>query len=208
MLIVGFVSPLLVFNSATCFFSDSEEHRAAEADRRLSAPQSGCWQDSSGRSVTCTLTAPPALHHPTPTRERWRFSRNLNTFPLLRWHNSRVEGFVGGILNPAQLWLTLNAETNGSALHLHAEHFEKLHFQLSKEFELDHMTGLLLIYPLCVLHIVEVSSLQMNPQNPDKFLVCLCLQQSSREILLRVLEDLKNIQQQPDWYVMKILLQC
>lgn len=45
----------------------------------------------------------------------------------------------------------------------HAAHFEKLHFQLSKEFELDHMTGVLLIYPSCVLHIVEVSSQQMNP---------------------------------------------
>lgn len=67
---------------------------------------------------------------------------------------------VGGILQPVQLCVT---ECGCSALRFHAAHFEKLHFQLSKEFELDHMTGLLLIYPSCVLHIVEVSLLQMNP---------------------------------------------
>ncbi|XP_029691778.1 testis-expressed protein 47 isoform X2 [Takifugu rubripes] len=55
-------------------------------------------------------------------------------------------------------------------------HFEKVHFQLSKEFELDHMTGQLLIYPSCVLHIVE----------------------SSREVLLCVLKDLKKLQQHPN----------
>ncbi|XP_035513937.1 testis-expressed protein 47 [Morone saxatilis] len=55
-------------------------------------------------------------------------------------------------------------------------HYEKLHFQLSKEYMRDHMTGLLLIYPSCLLHIIE----------------------SSREVLISVLKDLQEIQQQPD----------
>lgn len=46
--------------------------------------------------------------------------------------------------------------TIGSAVCFYTAHFEKVHFQLSKEFELDHMTGQLLIYPSCALHIVEV----------------------------------------------------
>lgn len=58
--------------------------------------------------------------------------------------------------------------TNCSAVFFYTVHFEKVHFHLSKEFELDHMTGLLLIYPSCVLHIVEVGSLQRDPQNPYK----------------------------------------
>nr|CBN81723.1 Uncharacterized protein [Dicentrarchus labrax] len=37
-------------------------------------------------------------------------------------------------------------------------HYEKLHFQLSKQYMWDHMTGLLLIYPSCLLHIIEVLS--------------------------------------------------
>ncbi|XP_056221858.1 testis-expressed protein 47 isoform X1 [Seriola aureovittata] len=52
-------------------------------------------------------------------------------------------------------------------------HYEKLNFQLSKQYIWDHMTGLLVIYPSCLLHIIE----------------------SSREILLSVLKDL---QQQTD----------
>lgn len=75
------------------------------------------------------------------------------------------EGFYSSV------GLNLNAGTNGSALRFHAAHFEKLHFQLSKEFELDHMTGVLLIYPSCVLHIVEVSSLQMNPPESTQRLI-------------------------------------
>ncbi|XP_070783808.1 testis-expressed protein 47 [Enoplosus armatus] len=55
-------------------------------------------------------------------------------------------------------------------------HYEKLHFQLSKQYIWDHMTGLLLIYPSCVLHVIE----------------------SSREVLVSVLKDLKDMQQQPD----------
>ncbi|XP_068161892.1 testis-expressed protein 47 [Antennarius striatus] len=51
-------------------------------------------------------------------------------------------------------------------------HYDKLHFQLSKQFVRDHMTGLLLIYPSCLLCIVE----------------------SSREVLTSVLKDM---QQQP-----------
>ncbi|XP_041672476.1 testis-expressed protein 47 [Cheilinus undulatus] len=53
-------------------------------------------------------------------------------------------------------------------------HYERLNFQLSKQYIMDYMTGLLLIYPSCVLHIIE----------------------SSREVLLSVLKDLKEMQQQ------------
>ncbi|XP_059180910.1 testis-expressed protein 47 [Centropristis striata] len=55
-------------------------------------------------------------------------------------------------------------------------HYEKLNFQLSKQYIWDHMTGLLLIYPTCLLHVIE----------------------SSREVLAAVLKDLKDLQQQPD----------
>ncbi|XP_028422838.1 testis-expressed protein 47 isoform X2 [Perca flavescens] len=55
-------------------------------------------------------------------------------------------------------------------------YYEKLNFQLSKQYIWDHMTGLLLIYPSCLLHIIE----------------------SSREVLVSVLKDLKDMQQQPD----------
>ncbi|XP_071318210.1 testis-expressed protein 47 isoform X2 [Trachinotus anak] len=55
-------------------------------------------------------------------------------------------------------------------------HYERLNFQLSKQYIWDQMTGLLLIYPSCVLHIIE----------------------SSREILLSVLKDLKDMQLQTD----------
>ncbi|XP_075948930.1 testis-expressed protein 47 [Anarhichas minor] len=55
-------------------------------------------------------------------------------------------------------------------------HYEKLNFQLSKQYILDNMTGLLLIYPSCLLHIIE----------------------SSREVLVSVLKDLTDMQQQPD----------
>ncbi|XP_044036040.1 testis-expressed protein 47 isoform X2 [Siniperca chuatsi] len=55
-------------------------------------------------------------------------------------------------------------------------HYEKLNFRLSKQYIWDHITGLLLIYPSCLLHIVE----------------------SSREVLVSVLKDLKDMQQQPD----------
>ncbi|XP_029311847.1 testis-expressed protein 47 [Cottoperca gobio] len=54
-------------------------------------------------------------------------------------------------------------------------HYEKLNFQLSKQYFWDLMTGQLFIYPSCVLHIIE----------------------SSREVLVSVLKDLKDIQQ-PD----------
>ncbi|XP_040885191.1 testis-expressed protein 47 [Toxotes jaculatrix] len=53
-------------------------------------------------------------------------------------------------------------------------HYEKLNFQLSKQYIWDHMTGLLLVYPSCLLHIIE----------------------SSRDILVSVLKDLKDMQQQ------------
>eukprot|EP00064_Thunnus_orientalis_P009774 superscaffoldBa00001265_g9800 len=35
-------------------------------------------------------------------------------------------------------------------------HYEKLNFQLSKLYTWDYMTGLLLIYPSCLLHVIEV----------------------------------------------------
>ncbi|KAM4524480.1 testis-expressed protein 47 [Odontesthes bonariensis] len=55
-------------------------------------------------------------------------------------------------------------------------HYENLNFQLSKQPVWDPITGLLLIYPTCLLHVIE----------------------SSREILISVLKDLKDQQQQPD----------
>ncbi|KAM8836433.1 testis-expressed protein 47 [Spinachia spinachia] len=55
-------------------------------------------------------------------------------------------------------------------------HHKKLNFQLSKRYILDHMTGLLLIYPSCLLHVIE----------------------SSRDVLVSVLRDLTEMQQQPD----------
>ncbi|XP_058476322.1 testis-expressed protein 47 isoform X1 [Solea solea] len=63
--------------------------------------------------------------------------------------------------------------------HLHdrtevGAHYERLNFQISKHYIWDHMTGLLLIYPNYLLHIIE----------------------SSRDVLFSVLKDLKDIQQQ------------
>ncbi|XP_018544936.1 testis-expressed protein 47 [Lates calcarifer] len=55
-------------------------------------------------------------------------------------------------------------------------HYEKLNFQLSKQYIWDYITGLLLIYPSCLLHIIE----------------------SSRDVLLSVLKDLKDMQRQTD----------
>ncbi|XP_037611334.1 testis-expressed protein 47 isoform X1 [Sebastes umbrosus] len=55
-------------------------------------------------------------------------------------------------------------------------HYGKLSFQICKQHIWDPMTGLLLIYPSCLLHVVE----------------------SSRDVLLSVLKDLNDIQQQPD----------
>ncbi|KAM9336962.1 testis-expressed protein 47, partial [Symphorus nematophorus] len=54
-------------------------------------------------------------------------------------------------------------------------HYEKLSFQLSKQLR-NRMTGLLLIYPSCVLHVIE----------------------STREVLFSVLRDLNDMKQQPD----------
>ncbi|XP_074520149.1 testis-expressed protein 47 isoform X2 [Halichoeres trimaculatus] len=60
-------------------------------------------------------------------------------------------------------------------------HYERLNFQLSKQYTLDQMTGLLLIYPSCVLYVIE----------------------SSREVLLSVLKDLKKMQQQHESTLME-----
>ncbi|XP_012778643.1 testis-expressed protein 47 [Maylandia zebra] len=54
-------------------------------------------------------------------------------------------------------------------------HYENLNFQLNKQYIWDHITGLLLIYPSYLLHIIE----------------------SSRDILTSVLRDVKVMQQQP-----------
>ncbi|XP_069373386.1 testis-expressed protein 47 isoform X2 [Paralichthys olivaceus] len=56
------------------------------------------------------------------------------------------------------------------------DHYERLNFQLSKQHIWDHVTGLLLIYPACVLHVIE----------------------SSRDVLLSVLKDLRDTQLQTD----------
>ncbi|AWP18105.1 Hypothetical protein SMAX5B_020544 [Scophthalmus maximus] len=55
-------------------------------------------------------------------------------------------------------------------------YYERLHFQLSKQYIWDHMTGLLLIYPNCVLHFIE----------------------SSRDVLVSVVKDLEDMRQQTD----------
>ncbi|XP_039991000.1 testis-expressed protein 47 [Xiphias gladius] len=62
---------------------------------------------------------------------------------------------------------------DGTAL---GAHYENLIFQLNKQYIWDHMTGLLLIYPSCLLHIIE----------------------SSRDALVSVLKDLKDVQLQTD----------
>ncbi|XP_030255875.1 testis-expressed protein 47 isoform X2 [Sparus aurata] len=49
--------------------------------------------------------------------------------------------------------------------------YEKFKFQLSKKYVCENMTGLLLIYPSCLLHVIE----------------------SSREVLLSVLEDCSSL---------------
>ncbi|XP_035001604.1 testis-expressed protein 47 [Hippoglossus stenolepis] len=56
------------------------------------------------------------------------------------------------------------------------DHYDRLHFQLSKQHIWDQMTGLLLVYPTCVLHVIE----------------------SSRDVLLSVLKDLRDMQLQTD----------
>ncbi|XP_076007870.1 testis-expressed protein 47 [Genypterus blacodes] len=60
-------------------------------------------------------------------------------------------------------------------------HYEKLNFQLQKQYRWDHITGLLLLHPTCLLHIIE----------------------SSRDILVSVLKDLQHMQQQPDSTLLK-----
>uniref|UniRef100_A0A3Q1H2F6 Testis-expressed protein 47-like n=1 Tax=Acanthochromis polyacanthus TaxID=80966 RepID=A0A3Q1H2F6_9TELE len=60
-------------------------------------------------------------------------------------------------------------------------HYENLNFQLNKRYIWDHITGLLLIYPSCLLHVIE----------------------SSKDILISVLRDLTVMQQQPDCALME-----
>ncbi|XP_028287012.1 testis-expressed protein 47 isoform X2 [Parambassis ranga] len=60
-------------------------------------------------------------------------------------------------------------------------HYENLNFQLNKQFKRDLITGLLLIYPSCLLYIIE----------------------SSRDFLLSVLKDLQAMQQKPDGTLLK-----
>ncbi|XP_029934214.1 testis-expressed protein 47 [Myripristis murdjan] len=55
-------------------------------------------------------------------------------------------------------------------------HYEKLQLHLQKRYRWDFITGLLLIYPSCMLHIIE----------------------SSSEVLVSVLKDLKDMQEQPE----------
>lgn len=52
-----------------------------------------------------------------------------------------------------------------------ATHFEKLDRQLRREFMFDRVTGLLLLFPTCLLHIVE----------------------SSRDVLLSVLRNMQHL---------------
>ncbi|XP_055005953.1 testis-expressed protein 47 [Boleophthalmus pectinirostris] len=55
-------------------------------------------------------------------------------------------------------------------------HYENLSLQLSKQFPRDNMTGLLLLYPSCLIHVIE----------------------SSRDVLVTILEDLIKLQQASD----------
>ncbi|KAM9425805.1 testis-expressed protein 47 [Pholidichthys leucotaenia] len=55
-------------------------------------------------------------------------------------------------------------------------HYEKLNFDLNKEYIWDNITGLLLKYPSCMLHIIE----------------------SSRDVLISILKDLRVMQQKPE----------
>lgn len=61
----------------------------------------------------------------------------------------------------------ITSATNCSVLCFHAAHYEKLNFQLSKQYILDPMTGLLLVYPSCLLHVIEVSSLPFGDVTRD-----------------------------------------
>ncbi|KAM9715780.1 testis-expressed protein 47 [Menidia menidia] len=60
-------------------------------------------------------------------------------------------------------------------------HWEDLTFQLGRAHRWDQITGLLLVYPACLLHVIE----------------------SSREILIAVLKDLQLMQQQPERAVLE-----
>lgn len=58
-------------------------------------------------------------------------------------------------------------------------HFEKLNFQLSKQFIWDHVTGLLVLYPSHLLHVIEVTfPPHKHPDSADdeashsQFLLC------------------------------------
>uniref|UniRef100_A0A3P9JPY2 BLUF domain-containing protein n=1 Tax=Oryzias latipes TaxID=8090 RepID=A0A3P9JPY2_ORYLA len=55
-------------------------------------------------------------------------------------------------------------------------HYENIIFQLSKQHKWDHITGILLIYPFYLLHIIEAPN----------------------DILISILKDLKVEQQQPE----------
>lgn len=81
-------------------------------------------------------------------------------------------------------------------------------FRLSKQHKWDHITGLLLIYPLYMLHIIEVSVIYGRYlQKVCIFLVfyltralfCLfvCLQ-APRDILTFILRNFKVEEQQPE----------
>lgn len=150
-------------------------------------------------------SAPPSQLLPldTTSLRRERFSRNLNNFPLVKWHNSGVEGSVwsGGCYSlRSSVWLNLGALLSVSMQHtLRSSTF-------SSAKSLNWIT-----WPACCWSIRHACCTSWKwvhcrcapPQNPygDWFAGWLCLQQSSREVLLRVL------QQHPNWYVMKILLQ-
>ncbi|XP_013870239.1 testis-expressed protein 47 [Austrofundulus limnaeus] len=60
-------------------------------------------------------------------------------------------------------------------------HYEKLHIQLNKQHVWDPITGLLLMYSSCLLHVIE----------------------SSGDVLGLVLKDLEALQQQPDSTVLE-----
>lgn len=62
------------------------------------------------------------------------------------------------IMAPGILLLTLHSEPRW----LLAAQFEKLERQLRRESMFDRVTGLLLLFPSCLLHVVEVSSLSCS----------------------------------------------
>ncbi|KAJ0016097.1 hypothetical protein NQD34_014387 [Periophthalmus magnuspinnatus] len=109
----------------------------------------------------------PPLKHRHSDEEPENSTRSLFDVSLGRM---REKILLQRLFLVAQLPNGLRERTELSA------HYEKLSLQLSKQFPWDNMTGLLLLYPSCLIHIVE----------------------SSRDVLVTILENLIELQETPD----------